>query len=68
MIDGQTNDSDFIGRCPTNVERPINCYFLVKKIFIFSKEVGIKNAERIAVAWRKTSFSQFCSQFQCICF
>ena len=42
MIDGQTNDSDFIGRCPTNVERPINCYFLVKKIFIFSKEVEIK--------------------------
>ena len=26
--DGQTDESDFIGHCPTNVERPT--YFLIK--------------------------------------
>ena len=30
--DGQTDDSDFIGRCPTNVEGPINNLQKVLKI------------------------------------
>lgn len=28
--DGQTDESGFIGRCPTDIERPIKPMFLVK--------------------------------------
>ena len=28
-MDGQTDESDFIGHCPTNVERPISDLFKV---------------------------------------
>ena len=33
MTDGQTDESDFIGRCPTSVERPKIYVFFFTSIF-----------------------------------
>ena len=41
LTDGQTDESDFIGRCPTNVERPIK---FSKNLLVHLCRIGmIKN-------------------------
>ena len=43
LSDGQTDESDFIGRCPTNVERPI----YVTRIFKTNHKSKLKKEKRM---------------------